>query len=237
MFERFTDRARRVVVKAQDEARRLDHNYIGTEHLLLGLTDEREGVGAKALDSLGISLDVVRQQLEEIIGRGKKASSGHIPFTPRAKKALELSLRESILLGHTYIGTEHILLGLISEDEGVAAQVLVRLGADQNRVRLHVIELLAGRQGGQPQGRAARARRVSPRSFFSREEEIIRMLADISTRLRAVEEHLGIRQSTEAGDDALAAAAEPGEPGAAEGPAQTGSGAAGPDDQPGQAQD
>ena len=129
MFERFTDRARRVVVLAQDEARMLDHNYVGTEHILLGLIHEGEGVAAKALESLGISLDAVRQQVEEIIGRGQQqAPSGHIPFTPRAKKVLELSLREALQLGHTYIGTEHILLGLIREGDGVAGAGPRRLG-------------------------------------------------------------------------------------------------------------
>ncbi len=147
MFERFTDRARRVVVLAQEEARMLNHNYIGTEHILLGLIHEGEGVAAKALESLGISLEAVRQQVEEIIGQGQQAPSGHIPFTPRAKKVLELSLREALQLGHNYIGTEHILLGLIREGEGVAAQVLVRLGADLNRVRRQVIQLLHGVHG------------------------------------------------------------------------------------------
>ena len=144
MFERFTDRARRVVVLAQEEARMLNHNYIGTEHILLGLIHEGEGVAAKALESLGIALEGVRQQVEEIIGQGQQAPSGHIPFTPRAKKVLELSLREALQLGHSYIGTEHILLGLIREGEGVAAQVLVKLGADLNRVRQQALQLLSG---------------------------------------------------------------------------------------------
>jgi len=147
MFERFTDRARRVVVLAQEEARMLNHNYIGTEHILLGLIHEGEGVAAKGLESMGISLEGVRAQVEEIIGQGQQAPSGHIPFTPRAKKVLELSLREALQLGHNYIGTEHILLGLIREGEGVAAQVLVKLGADLNRVRQQVIQLLSGYQG------------------------------------------------------------------------------------------
>ena len=147
MFERFTDRARRVVVLAQEEARMLNHNYIGTEHILLGLIHEGEGVAAKGLESLGISLEAVRSQVEEIIGQGQQAPSGHIPFTPRAKKVLELSLREALQLGHNYIGTEHILLGLIREGEGVAAQVLVKLGADLSRVRQQVIQLLSGYQG------------------------------------------------------------------------------------------
>ncbi|RJQ88562.1 ATP-dependent Clp protease ATP-binding subunit [Amycolatopsis panacis] len=149
MFERFTDRARRVVVLAQEEARMLNHNYIGTEHILLGLIHEGEGVAAKALESLGIALEGVRQQVEEIIGQGQQAPSGHIPFTPRAKKVLELSLREALQLGHNYIGTEHILLGLIREGEGVAAQVLVKLGADLNRVRQQVLQLLSGYQTGE----------------------------------------------------------------------------------------
>jgi len=154
MFERFTDRARRVVVLAQDEARMLDHNYVGTEHILLGLIHEGEGVAAKALESLGISLDAVREQVEQVIGRGQQqAPLGHIPFTPRAKKVLELSLREALQLGHTYIGTEHILLGLIHEGEGVAAQVLIGLGVDLNRARQQVIQLLAGR--AEPQEAAA----------------------------------------------------------------------------------
>ena len=150
MFERFTDRARRVVVLAQEEARLLNHNYIGTEHILLGLIHEGEGVAAKALESLGISLDAVREQVQDIIGQGQQAPSGHIPFTPRAKKVLELSLREALQLGHNYIGTEHILLGLIREGEGVAAQVLVKLGADLNKVRQQVIQLLSGYQGKEP---------------------------------------------------------------------------------------
>ncbi|WP_026257791.1 ATP-dependent Clp protease ATP-binding subunit [Actinopolymorpha alba] len=155
MFERFTDRARRVVVLAQEEARMLSHNYIGTEHILLGLIHEGEGVAAKALESLGISLEAVRAQVEEIIGQGQTAPSGHIPFTPRAKKVLELSLREALQLGHNYIGTEHILLGLIREGEGVAAQVLVKLGADLGRVRQQVIQLLSGYQGKETAGAAA----------------------------------------------------------------------------------
>ena len=146
MFERFTDRARRVVILAQEEARLLNHNYIGTEHILLGLIHEHEGVAAKALESLDISLESVRAQVEEIIGPGGKEPRGHIPFTPRAKKVLELSLREALQLGHNYIGTEHILLGLLREGEGVAAQVLVKLGADLARVREQVIQLLAAHE-------------------------------------------------------------------------------------------
>ena len=154
LFERFTDRARRVVVLAQEEARLLNHSYIGTEHILLGLIHEGEGVAAKALESLSISLEAVRAQVEEIIGQGGSSPSGHIPFTPRAKKVLELSLREALQLGHNYIGTEHILLGLLREGEGVATQVLVKLGADLGKVRQQVIQLLSGYQGPASKGEA-----------------------------------------------------------------------------------
>ncbi len=206
MFERFTDRARRVVVLAQEEARMLNHNYIGTEHILLGLIHEGEGVAAKALESLGISLEAVRSQVEEIIGQGQQAPSGHIPFTPRAKKVLELSLREALQLGHNYIGTEHILLGLIREGEGVAAQVLVKLGADLNKVRQQVIQLLSGYQGGKetvsaggPQAeapstslvldqfgrnltQAAREAKLDP--VIGREKEIERVMQVLSRRTK-----------------------------------------------------
>jgi ATP-dependent Clp protease ATP-binding subunit ClpC len=189
MFERFTDRARRVVVLAQQEARRLDHNYIGTEHILLGLIAEGKGVAARALESLGISLAAVRQQVEEIIGRGQQTPSGHIPFTPRAKKVLELSLRESLQLGHDYIGTEHILLGLIREGDGVAAQVLVRLGADLNQVRQQVIQLLQGHQEKEP---------VSARSTAGE----LRLLPAVNARLEAVERRLtAIEQRVGTGPD------------------------------------
>ncbi len=186
MFERFTDRARRVVVLAQEEARILNHNYIGTEHILLGLIHEGEGVAAKALESLGISLEAVRQQVEEIIGQGQQAPSGHIPFTPRAKKVLELSLREALQLGHNYIGTEHILLGLIHEGEGVAAQVLVRLGAELDRVRQQVVELVNAQEGESETSRPFLAPRVLERS------EVLKTLRMISARLEAIEQHLGI---------------------------------------------
>ena len=206
MFERFTDRARRVVVLAQEEARMLNHNYIGTEHILLGLIHEGEGVAAKALESLGISLGAVREQVQEIIGQGQQAPTGHIPFTPRAKKVLELSLREALQLGHNYIGTEHILLGLIREGEGVAAQVLVKLGADLNRVRQQVIQLLSGYQGkepvasggqqqeGQPAGsvvldqfgrnltQAAREAKLDP--VIGREHEMERVMQVLSRRTK-----------------------------------------------------
>jgi ATP-dependent Clp protease ATP-binding subunit ClpC len=144
VFERFTDRSRRAVVLAQEEARLLNHNYIGTEHLLLGLVHEEEGVAARTLRSLGVSLESVRHQVEEIVGTGESSPSGHIPFTPRAKKVLELALREAQRLGHNHIGTEHILLGLLREGEGVAAQVLVNLGAGLDRVRNQVVEVLSG---------------------------------------------------------------------------------------------
>jgi ATP-dependent Clp protease ATP-binding subunit ClpC len=203
MFERFTDRARRVVVLAQEEARMLNHNYIGTEHILLGLIHEGEGVAAKALESLGISLEAVRSQVEEIIGQGQSAPTGHIPFTPRAKKVLELSLREALQLGHNYIGTEHILLGLIREGEGVAAQVLQKLGADLNRVRQQVIQLLSGYTGGRettaageqtPQGsmvldqfgrnltQLAREAKLDP--VIGREKEIERVMQVLSRRTK-----------------------------------------------------
>jgi ATP-dependent Clp protease ATP-binding subunit ClpC len=194
-----------VVVLAQEEARMLNHNYIGTEHILLGLIHEGEGVAAKALESLGISLEGVRNQVEEIIGQGQQAPSGHIPFTPRAKKVLELSLREALQLGHNYIGTEHILLGLIREGEGVAAQVLVKLGADLNRVRQQVIQLLSGYQGKEPQAaggpaegtpstslvldqfgrnltQAARESKLDP--VIGREKEIERVMQVLSRRTK-----------------------------------------------------
>ncbi|MCG7290131.1 MULTISPECIES: ATP-dependent Clp protease ATP-binding subunit [unclassified Corynebacterium] len=151
MFERFTDRARRVIVLAQEEARELNHNYMGTEHILLGLIKEGEGVAAKALESMGINLDDVRREVIDIIGHGTQPVTGHIPFTPRAKKVLELSLREGLQMGHKYIGTEFLLLGLIREGDGVAAQVLIKLGADLPRVRQQVIQLLSGYEGGEGQ--------------------------------------------------------------------------------------
>jgi hypothetical protein len=161
MFERFTDRARRVVVLAQEEARHLDHNYIGTEHILLGLIHEGEGVAARALTELDISLEAVRGEVMETVGRGPEPPSGHIPFTPRAKKVLELSLREALALGHNYIGTEHILLGLIREGEGVAAQVLIKLGANLERVRQAVIQLLAGMGGVEAEQVAGMSSRIT----------------------------------------------------------------------------
>jgi ATP-dependent Clp protease ATP-binding subunit ClpA len=201
MFERFTDRARQVVVLAQEEARMLNHNYIGTEHILLGLIHEGDGVAARSLESLGISLDAVRQQVEEIIGRGQQAPSGHIPFTPRAKKVLELSLRESLQLGHNYIGTEHILLGLLREGDGVAAQVLVRLGADLNGVLRQVILLLHGYQG-QDVGSAGshlgeRARAVLP-------DDALAWFDALDRRLTALERWVSMRPDLEDLDQEIA---------------------------------
>jgi ATP-dependent Clp protease ATP-binding subunit ClpC len=192
MFERFTDRARRVVVLAQEEARLLNHNYIGTEHILLGLVREGDGVAARALESLGISLKAVRQLVEQIIGRGQEPTSGHIPFTPRAKKVLELSLREAHQLGHNYIGTEHILLGLLREGEGVAAQVLVRLGAELNRARGEVIQLLTGRDP-EVAGSVAVAGGVGEDVLLPRTvADLHNALTKITARLEAIERHLGM---------------------------------------------
>ena len=206
MFERFTDRARRVVVLAQDEAKLLNHNYIGTEHLLLGLIHEGEGVAAKALEQMGISLEAVREEVEEVIGHGQTPPTGHVPFTPRAKKVLELSLREALQMNHSYIGTEHILLGLVREGEGVAASVLIKLGADLNRVRNTVLQLLSGYQGkeaatsGAPEGSAtpqsgtvldqfgrnltqlARENKLDP--VIGREKEIERVMVVLSRRTK-----------------------------------------------------
>ena len=151
MFERFTDRARRVVVLAQEEARHLNHNHIGTEHILLGLVHGKDAPGAIALARLGITLEGARAEVVEIVGRGAEEPASHIPFTPRAKKVLELSLREALQLGHNYIGTEHILLGLVREGEGVGAQVLVKLGTSLDQVRQQVLQLLAGSTGSAEQ--------------------------------------------------------------------------------------
>jgi hypothetical protein len=168
MFERFTDRARRIVVLAQEEARMLGHNYIGTEHLLLGLIHEGEGVGAQALESLDVSLSEVREQVVVIVGEGTGAPAGHVPFTPRGKKVLELSLREALQLGHNYIGSEHILLGIVREGEGIAAQVLQAQGVTLESVRQQVLRLLA-EITGQPAEAAAEghALPLSPGSGFT----------------------------------------------------------------------
>ena len=212
MFERFTDRARRVVVLAQEEARMLNHNYIGTEHILLGLIHEGDGVAAKALELLGIGLEAVRQQVEEIIGQGQQAPSGHIPFTPRAKRVLELSLREALQLGHNYIGTEHILLGLIREGEGVAAQVLTRMGADLDKVRSQVVRLVGTgtSEDADPAGPRTREsvvpRRPTGREFWLTDVQV--SLAKIAERLTAIERHLGI--STPPASAPASAPADPG---------------------------
>jgi ATP-dependent Clp protease ATP-binding subunit ClpA len=233
MFEKFTDRARRVIVLAQEEARMLNHNYIGTEHILLGLIHEGQGVAARALESLGISLEDVRQNVVEMIGRGQEAPSGHIPFTPRAKKVLELSLRESQQIGHEYIGTEHILLGLIREGEGVAAQVLVKLGADLNRVRQQVLQLVRGRAAEEADETEAGGRWETAEGLAGAESEvrivgspaqiaeILARLRSIDTRLAAVHRHLGL-EAQEPGPAAGEESAPPSGPAAPpedEGPA------------------
>ena len=150
MFERFTERARQVVVLAQDEARALKHNYIGTEHILLGLLREEEGLAARVLESLDITVEEVRAQVARIVGQGDEVTTGQIPFTPRAKKVLELALREALSLGHNYIGTEHILLGLVRENEGVAARILLDFDADAEKIRNEIIRMLSGRPGSRP---------------------------------------------------------------------------------------
>jgi ATP-dependent Clp protease ATP-binding subunit ClpC len=184
MFERFTERARRVIVLAQEEARLLDHAWIGTEHILLGLLRDGDGMAARALTELGISLDGARQAVEDMVGRGREAPSGHIPFTPRSKKVLELSLREALQLGSDYIGTEHILLALLREGDGVAAQVLVASGADLNRVRQQVIGLPAGPEAG-VLGAAAPAAG----------DDLTARLTSIAARLDAIERRLRPGQS------------------------------------------
>ena len=177
MFERFTDRARRVILLAQSEARSLNHNHIGTEHLLLALIREGDGVGAKALESMRISGDAVQQQIGESVGRGQTPpKAGHIPFGPSAKKVLELSLREALQLGHHYIGTEHILLGLIREGDGVAGQVLIKLGANLNRTRMQVIQLLTGG--------------LSEEAMPAVAEDLRERLASVAARLAVIERRL-----------------------------------------------
>jgi ATP-dependent Clp protease ATP-binding subunit ClpC len=201
VFERFTDRARRVVVLAQEEARMLNHNYLGTEHLLLGLVHEGEGVAARALESLGISLGAVRQQVEEIIGQGQQAPAGHVPFTPRAKKVIELARREASDLGHNYVGTEHLLLGLVREGEGVAAQVLVKLGADLAGVRQQVVHLLHGAAGsvvagqGRRRGKRARAKLI---------DDALARIDALDRRLAAIERWAGLRPDLAGLDEEIA---------------------------------
>jgi len=190
VFERFTDRAHRVVVLAQEEARMLNHNYLGTEHLLLGLVHEGEGVAARALESLGISLRAVRQQVYEMIGQGQQPPAGHIPFTPRAKKVMELAQREANDLGHNYVGTEHLLLGLVREGEGVAAQVLVKLGADLAGVRQQVIHLLHGPAGSVVPGQD---RRLGKRARARLMDDALARIEALDQRLAAVERWAGMR--------------------------------------------
>jgi hypothetical protein len=190
MFERFTDRGRRTVVLAQEEARLLDHNYIGTEHLLLGLVREGEGVAAKALASFGISLEAVRQRVEEIIGRGQQPPSGHIPFTARAKKVLELSAREADALGHSYVSTEHLLLGLLREGTGVGVQVLVRLGAGLNTVQDQVLQLMRGQPGRDMAGQVPRLD-TGERPRLADEAQA--QIEALGGRMAAIERWVGMR--------------------------------------------
>ena len=207
MFERFTERARRVVVFAQEEARDLNHNYIGTEHLLLGLMRDTDSVAAQTLQELDIGQDAVREQVIEIIGRGQRSPSGHIPFTPRAKKVLELSLREAMQLNHNYIGTEHILLGLVREGEGVAAQVLVKLGGSLSRVRDKVIELAPPGTGEGPE----LSSQLRPSSMRGPLEGLMRRIEAMDERLAAIERHLGLAGGAgAAAGPGTGAAAEPG---------------------------
>ena len=188
MFERFTDRARRVVVLAQEEARMLNHDYIGTEHILLALIHEENGVAAQALESLGITEEAARQQVEEITGRGQQdPPRGHIPFTPRAKKTLQLSMREAIALGHAYIGTEHILLGLVREDDGVAIRVLNGLGADPTRVRQQVIQRVHARRVQEEPGTG----RATGRGKRKELSELRGHLASLDWRLSVLEQRVG----------------------------------------------
>ena len=210
MFERFTDRARRVVVLAQEESQRLSHNYIGSEHLLLGLLAEREGVAARALESLNVTLTAAREQVEEIIGPGQQTPRGHIPFTPRAKKILELALREALTMGSEVINTEHLLLGLIDEGDGVGAQILQRLGATAQAVREAVARLIsADPEAAEVTGPGSEPRAVSVgRRVLTRVDaltEVRDLLASIDRRLSAIERHLGIDAGQE---EPPAAAAE-----------------------------
>jgi len=209
MFERFTNQARQVVVLAQEESRKLNHNYIGTEHLVLGLLHEGNGTGARALESMGITLEAAQHEVETRIGRGKQEQAGHIPFTARAKKSLELSLRESLALGQNYIGTGHLLLGLIRKGDGVGIEVLVSLGADLNVLRRRVVELL---QDDTEQGAApSPPRRGAPRGSARTPETIQALLGAIDARLSAIERHLGLAHpGAEAGPaEGSGAAAEP----------------------------
>jgi ATP-dependent Clp protease ATP-binding subunit ClpC len=197
MFERFTDRARRVVVLAQEESQRLSHNYIGTEHLLLGLLAEREGVAARALESLNVTLTAAREQVEEIVGLGEQHPQGHIPFTPRAKKILELSLREALTTGSQVIDTQHLLLGLVDEGDGVGAQILQRLGATAQAVRETVVRLI----NAEPEAAEVTGPGSEPTAVPVTQQVRIRvdaltevkdLLLIIELRLSAIERHLGI---------------------------------------------
>jgi len=202
MFERFTDRARSVVVLAQEESRLLGHNHIGTEHLLLGLLAEREGVAARALESLGVTLDAARQLVREIVGPDSEAARGHIPFTPRAKKILELSLREALSLGSEVISTEHLLLGLIDEGDGVGAQILERLGAQNTKVRKAVIGLASAEpeaeaEAAEPEAEVVRSFGSNMRIRIEALAEVKDLLVNIDRRLSAIERHLGIGDGPE----------------------------------------
>jgi ATP-dependent Clp protease ATP-binding subunit ClpA len=201
MFERFTDRGRRVVMLAQEEARLLDHNYIGTEHLLLGLVREGEGVAAEALASFGISLEAVRQQVEEIIGRGQQPPSGHIPFTARAKQVLDLSAREADALGHSYVTTEHLLLGLLREGTGVGVQVLVRLGANLNAVQDQVLQLMHGQPGRHMAGEVPQLG-TGERSRLT--DEALAGIEALGGRLAAIERWVGMRPDLDDLDQEIA---------------------------------
>ncbi len=206
MFERFTDQARRVLDLAQEEARLLNHNYVGTEHVLLGLIGEGEGVAAQALESLGMTRPAVRQQVEDVVGRGQQAVPRHIPVTPRAKKVLELALREALQLGQHYIGTEHLLLGLIRESEGVAGQVLVGQGADLDQIRQQVIRLLHGAEG--------QTRRTARRAWpgqgggqaRGRRPAVLDRVESIDTQLTAIGQRLGAGPELRGHDQQIAQA-------------------------------
>jgi ATP-dependent Clp protease ATP-binding subunit ClpC len=194
MFERFTDRARRVVVWAQEEARGFNHNYIGTEHLLLGLIEEGEGLGAKTLIAVGVDLEMVRGELDIRVGRGASTPKGHIPFTPRAKKVLELALREAMRLGHNYIGTEHVLLGLLREGQGVGAQILMtRVDGGLERVEKEVLQQLGGVQAPTPLKDAIAQ---APQAVVSAvaQDETLKRLEAIEARLTAIERLLRAQQ-------------------------------------------
>ena len=191
------------MVLAQEEARMLNHNYIGTEHILLGLIHDGQGVAARALESLGISLSATRQQVLEIIGQGQQPTPGHIPFTKRAKKVLELSLRESLQLGHNYIGTEHILLGLIHEGDGVAVQILVRLGADLSAVRQQVTQLSTGSQGEEMTGEGAR---LGERARAGLPDDVLARIDTLDRRLAAIERWAGMRPDLDDLDQEIAQA-------------------------------